>query len=80
MKIENSKIWVWTLEISFYIFKKIEQDWEVFCLINCCREISYIVKVKIHVKWGQIGVKIEFFDLGYGCMKNWILLINYRDL
>ena len=34
-------------------FVKIEQDWEVFCLINCCREISYIVKVKIHVKWGR---------------------------
>ena len=59
VKIENSKIWVWTLENSFYFFKKkkkFEQDWEVFffvCLINCCKETSYIVNVKIHVKQGR---------------------------
>ena len=51
-------------------FLKIEQDWEVFFYkINCCREISYIFKVKIHVKWGRNKCSNRIFDLGYGGIK-----------
>ena len=42
---------------KFVLFLKKKKNWarlrSFFCLINCCREISYIVKVKIHVKWGR---------------------------